>query len=86
MQDVAEEVAVIEFRDDLILDLVGKRLEPVGIVAPQGDIEGQDLARILARDAVSDGRTGCREAVQHGFGCFGFVAGEPAIGSDCAVE
>lgn len=86
MQYMAEEVAVIEFRDDLILDLVGKRLESVDVVAPQGNVEGQDLARILAHDAVPDGGTGCREAVQHGFGCFGFVAGEPAIVSDCAVE
>ena len=69
MEDVAEEMAVVELMNDRIFHVCRKRLEPVPVVAPQGDVKGDDVLHFVSIDgAESYGCSGNSEAMQKG--CF----------------
>ena len=67
MEHMAEEVPVVELVDDLLLHLLRQRLDPVAVVAAQGDVQGEDVLDAAAvRLAVANGRAGDGKAVQEG--------------------
>ena len=73
MEDVAEEVAVVELVDDRILHVGRKRLEPVPVVSPEGDVERDDVLHLMAMDCpVAYRCSGHREAMQEC--CASFLA------------
>lgn len=64
VEDVAEEVAVVKFVDDVAFHLLGQLFYPVAVVAAQRDIQGDDvLDRAAMRVAVADGCPGDGKAV-----------------------
>ena len=79
VEDVAHEVPVVEFVADAVVDGGRQSLEPVGVVAAQGDVEGDDVLDFARmHGAVAHGGGGDGEAVQHGGLGFGGVAFEVA--------
>ena len=73
MEDVTEEVAVVELVSDRILHLGRKRLKPSPVVAPEGDVERDDVLYLMAMDCpVAHGCSGHREAMQEC--CASFLA------------
>ena len=67
VEDVAEEVPVVELVNDGRLDLGRQLLEPLLVVAPQRDVEGQDVLHLPFVDGtIAVGRTSRREAMKEG--------------------
>jgi len=60
MEHMAEEVAVIELEDNILLDVRRQLLEPVGVIAPQRDVQRQNILHLISVNVtVADGRA-CR--------------------------
>lgn len=46
MHHMTQEVAVIEFDDQLVLNLLRQRLEPFPVIATQGDVKRDNILRL----------------------------------------
>ena len=76
VHDVAEEVAVVEFMRDVLVNFRRQAFEPVAFVAAQGDVEREQVANFFAVYGVVAVRgAGSSEAVQGGLCAFSTVAG-----------
>ena len=63
---VAHEMAVIQFMADFTVDLLRQLFKPIAIVAPQGDIERNDVFHFfIVHRAVAYRGGSHRETVQH---------------------
>src|SRR3546814_5837644 len=68
VQDVAEEVAVIDFVDQRGVEIGGQRLEPGRVVTAQRDIERDDPRGLARMDrAIAHRSARDDEAVEEGF-------------------
>lgn len=77
MKNVAHKVTVIEFMYQLAVDFRRQMLEPVGIVAAQGDIQRQDIFHFISVYGLITNRCASSgEAVQEGFAAFFRRTGE----------
>ena len=65
MQNVAHEMTVVESVHDMLVDLGGEFFEPLAVIAPQRDIQRQNIFDLVGMDIViADGGTGGGKAVQ----------------------
>ncbi len=77
MKNVAHKVTVIEFMYQLAVDFRRQMLEPVGIVAAQGDIQRRDIFHFISVYGLITNRCASSgEAVQEGFAAFFRRTGE----------